>query len=162
MKKLLIGLAMVAFIAASCDGPSQAASITYPSPTGYVVDDAHILSDATKTQLEAKLAQFEKDSSDEVAVVTVDSLQGVSVEEYSIHLAELWKVGKKTSDNGVIFLIAKTDRKVRIEVGKGLEEKLNDSKVGRILDDAVLPSLHTNDWSGGVTKGVDAIINVIK
>lgn len=139
----------------------QAAYVEYPNPTGYVVDAAELLSPVVEADLEAKLTNFATETTNEVAVVTVKSLNGLSIEDYSIHLAELWKVGQKVTDNGVIFLTALEDRKVRIEVGKGLEAILTDAKTGKILDDYVVPQFKNNQWSEGITSGVEALQTII-
>lgn len=136
------------------------AKSTYPEPTGYVVDTADIISPEIETQLTEKLKV--EDSTAQIAVVTVKTTGMESIEEYSIHLADQWKVGHKGADNGIIFLIASSDRKMRIEVGRGLEGDLNDAKTGAILKDVVTPYFKAGDWNGGVVAGVDEIIKVIK
>lgn len=127
-----------------------------PEATGYVVDNAGILKEETKQQLEAKLKAL--DPIAQVAVVTIKTYSPYADEkEYAIKLAEKWKPGYKGKDNGIIFLIVTEDRKVRIEVGRGLEGVINDAKAGRILDSTVVPFLKKNDWDGGILSGVDAI-----
>lgn len=131
-----------------------------PDPTAYVNDTANILSASVKTSLEAKLTDYAKGNNGEIAVLTVPSLGGLSIEEYGIRVAEKWKVGKYGQDNGEIFIIAVGDRKVRIETGSA--SKITDGQAAQILLNAVVPHLHTNDWDGGITAGVDAIINSTK
>ena len=134
---------------------SPKAEISYPEPIGYVVDTANVLSAETEATLTQILTEL--DSTAQVAVVTVETTQPQDEKQYAIELAERWKPGYEGKDNGVIFLIVTKDRKVRIEVGKGLESVLNDSKAGRILDDSVVPHLKNNDWDNGALSGVEAI-----
>lgn len=157
MKKLLILIASVAFIAASCNTTGPSASVHYPEPTGFVVDEADVITEATQIRLEKVLSDFERDTGNELAVVTVKSLGGLDIDSYSIHLAELWKVGKRGSDNGVIFLIAVEDRKVKIEVGRGLEAVITDAKAGQILDKSVVPNFKVGSWEEGILNGVEDI-----
>lgn len=137
------------------DTTQEANSISYPAPTGYVVDDAQVLNDLDEQYLTAQITTL-KDKA-EIAVVTVKTLGGLTVEEYSIKLAENWKVGNKDMDNGVIILIATQDRKVRIEVGHGLEGEINDATAGRILDTAMVPHLKNNEWAKALVAGVEGV-----
>lgn len=154
MKRLLFVIATVALIAAGCDATTT--QVTYPEPTGYVVDSANVLNGEAKAALEKQLSDYAK-SGGEIAVLTVESTSPLTIEEYGVNLGNKWKVGKKGLDNGAILIIATQDRKVRIEVGSGAEGQLSDSKAGKILDDSVIPYLKTNDWNGGVVSGVNAI-----
>src|SRR2546430_4392626 len=95
----------------------------YPSPQGYVTDAAGVLDPSSKAQLESHLAEFERQTSNEIAVATVPSLEGETIETYAVELFKRWGVGKKGKDNGILLLVAPNDRKVRIEVGYGLEPK---------------------------------------
>lgn len=126
-----------------------------PEATGYVVDESGILKPGTKTIIEEQLKAL--DSVAQVAVVTVKTTQPLDEKQYAIKLAEKWKVGYEGKDNGIIFLIVTEDRKVRIEVGRGLEGVINDAKAGKILDTAVVAFLKKNDWEGGILSGVTAI-----
>ena len=127
-----------------------------PEATGYVVDQSGILSAEAKAKIEAILKALDQKA--QVAVVTIKTYSPYADEkEYAIKLAEKWKVGYEGKDNGIIFLVVTEDRKVRIEVGRGLEGVINDAKAGRILDEAVVPFLKKNDWEGGITSGVESI-----
>ena len=119
---------------------------TFPDPQGYVSDFAGLLSAQGKEQIEGQLSQLEKDTTAEVAVVTVKSLEDSTIEDYASRLFEKWGIGKEGKDNGVLFIIASEDRKVRIEVGYGLEPVLTDSRAGRILDKDVVPFLKKNEY----------------
>ena len=131
---------------------------TYPEPTGYVVDQAGILSEATKQQIAQQATALAQGTGPEIAVVTLSSIAPESIESYGIHLADRWKVGKRGLDNGVILLVAVQERKVRIEVGRGAEAVLTDAEAGRILASDVVPHLKRGDWDGGVLAGTQAIV----
>ncbi|HOW88026.1 MAG TPA: TPM domain-containing protein [Candidatus Omnitrophota bacterium] len=129
-----------------------------PRPDGYVTDRAGLLSPSTKAELETTLRNFETKTSNQVVVAVFPSLEGDSLEDFSIRLAETWKVGQKGRDNGVIFLIFKNDRKIRIEVGYGLEGVFPDALAGQIISQVVAPHFRKGDYEAGITAGVDAIM----
>ncbi len=136
-------------------------ALTFPQPEGYVNDFADVINQQDQQQLEKKLQQFEEDTTMEIAVVTVDSLQGTTIEEYAVRMFEDWKIGKEDEDNGILFLTALSERDVRIEVGYGLEARLNDAKAGRILDNSVLPHFKDDDYSEGIVEGTNSIISAL-
>jgi len=140
---------------------SPAGARDVPFLSGRVVDDAGILSSEAKTRLEQKLAEIETQTTAQVAVLTIPSLDGESLEDYSLRVASTWKLGQKGKDNGVLLLIAKDDRKMRIEVGYGLEPTLTDALSGRILDNLLRPKFRAGDYDGGIEEGVDAIAKVL-
>ncbi len=123
-----------------------------PSYEGYVTDQAKLFSPAEKVQLEQVLTQIEENTTAEVAIVTVENLEGLAIEDYSIQLAEQWKVGKKDTDNGLIILIAPNERKYRIEVGYGLEGTLPDSLVGRLGREILVPAFKEQKYGAGVLE----------
>lgn len=125
---------------------------------GYVTDRAGLLSPSAKAELETLLRAFEEKTSNQVVVATFPSLEGDSLEDFSIRLAEAWKAGQKRRDNGVIFLIFKNDRKIRIEVGYGLEGVLTDALSGQIISQVVAPYFRKGDYEGGIMAGTDAIM----
>jgi len=137
-------------------------ALEFPEPVGYVNDFANILSPGTKQALERQLAQLEESSSIEIAVVTIESLEGTTVEDYAVRLFEAWRIGKKNKDNGLLFLVAPSEHQVRIEVGYGLEPVLTDAQAGRILDNFVLPEFRKGDYNKGISEGVAAIIKVVR
>ena len=143
-------------------GVALAQEPNFPAYQGFVNDYAGLLSPAVKTQLEAKLTQLEKDTTAEVAVVTVKSLEGDDVDDYAVRLFEKWKIGKKDKNNGVLFLVALDERKMRIEVGYGLEPIITDGRAGRIRDNDVTPKFKQNDYDGGITAGVTSIEKYIR
>lgn len=126
-------------------------------PKGYVSDYAAMLSPQTRSGLENALALFERRTTNQLFVVTFPSLEGGSLEDFSIRLAEAWKPGTKDKDNGVIFLIFKDDRKMRIEVGYGLEGTLPDALAGQIIQQVVTPLFQQGDYERGILAGVQAI-----
>jgi len=133
----------------------------FPEPEGFVSDFAKILSSETKQELEQQLTQLEKDSTIEIAVVTVDSLGGTTIEDYAVRLFEEWRIGKEDEDNGVLLLIYPSDRKLRLDVGYGLEPLLTDSKAGRVIRNIITPEFKNENYDKGVTEGVAAIIKVV-
>jgi uncharacterized protein len=133
-----------------------------PYLAGRVNDYAGMLDDASRERVEGKLAQLEKATGAQVAVLTIDSLDGEPLEDYSLKVAETWKLGRKGKDNGALLLIVKNDRKMRIEVGYGLEATLTDALSSRILNNVVRPRFKAGDFAGGIEAGVDAIAGTLE
>jgi len=142
--------------------PLIAHALDVPKLQGYVNDYAEMMSAGTKSQLESELRAFEQSDSTQVVILTIPSLEGEVIEDFGIKVAESWKVGQKGKDNGIIFIVAKQDRKMRIEVGRGLEGKLTDLMAGRIIDLVVKPRFKRADYDGGFTAGVSAIIDATR
>lgn len=126
-----------------------------------VTDLTHTLSASDEQALEAKLAAWERDSGNQMAVLIVPSTKPEPIEAYSIRVAEAWKIGRKGQDNGVLFLIAKDDRKLRLEVGYGLEGVLTDATSNRIITETVAPYFRQNQFAAGINAGVDRVISVV-
>jgi uncharacterized protein len=141
--------------------PAAAAAKDVPYLSGRVVDEAGLLSAAAKEKIEGELAALERETGDQVAVLVVASLGGEPLEEYSVKVAQTWKLGQKGKDNGLLLLISRDDRKMRIEVGYGLEGQLTDLQSREILDDVIRPRFKEGDFDGGVERGVDAIVKVL-
>ncbi len=154
--KLLI-LTAVLILAATAYADEPA----YPARTGFVNDYAAILPSELESRLENLCIEVLQKCDATIAVALVSTLKDRTVEEYATGLYEAWGVGEAGQDRGVLLLLAVTDRKVRIEVGYGLEGLLNDGKVGAILDSYVVPSLRTDAWDEGVTRGVAALAQEI-
>ncbi len=127
-------------------------------PQSYVNDYADLLSGPARDQIESILADFEKNTSNQVVVAIFPSLDGGSLEDFSIRLAEKWKIGSKKNNNGVILLIFKNDRKVRIEVGYGLEGALPDILADQIIRNEIAPAFRQGNYDQGVISAVQAII----
>ncbi len=143
----------------------QAAAATardIPSLSARVNDYAAMLSPATRQQLESVLAALEKEESTQLAVLTIDSLQGENLEEFSLKVVEKWRLGQKGLDNGALLLIAKNDRKLRIEVGYGLEGVLTDLTSGRIIRNIITPQFKNGNFDQGVIDGVSAMIAAVR
>jgi uncharacterized protein len=131
---------------------------TFPPLTGRVVDDAHVLSPEVQADLTAKLAALEAKTGRQLVVVTLPSLQGYDIEDYGYQLGRAWGIGQKDKDTGVLFIVAPSERKVRIEVGYGLEPVLTDALSSVILQEQVLPKFRSGDIAGGVIAGTDALV----
>ena len=134
------------------------AAPTFPALTGRVVDDAHILSEPTKAALTQKLAALEQKTSRQLVVVTLPSLQGYEISDYGYQLGRHWGIGQKTLNNGALFIIAPNEKRVRIEVGYGLEPILTDAFSSVIIQGQVLPRFRQGDFNGGVVAGTDALV----
>jgi uncharacterized protein len=141
---------------------SPALALDVPPLKGHVNDYAGMLSPQVLQELEARLTAFEQSDSTQLVVLTIPTLAGENLEEYSIKVAESWRIGQKSVDNGAILLIAKQERKVRIEVGRGLEGKLTDLTSGRIIRGDISPRFKAGDFDGGIAAGVTAIMAVVK
>jgi uncharacterized protein len=132
------------------------------TPGSYVNDYADMLSDAEERVLEARVLAFEASTTHEIAVVTVPDMGGDTVEHYAAELFEKWGIGNKDKDNGILFLIARDEHKVRIEVGYGLEETLPDSVAASILSNDVTPHFKQGDFGVGIESGVESIMKAIQ
>ena len=151
------GLAMTILFASSAfalDIPAQ--------PDGYVTDRAGLLSAPVRTKLEQRLADFERETSNQLLVATFPSLEGDSLEDFSIRLAEKWQAGQQSRNNGIIFLIFPKDHQMRIEVGYGLEGALPDALAGQILNRIVTPHFQAGHFDEGVLEGVTAIQKAVR
>ena len=138
-----------------------AQSLTFPQLTGRVVDEAGILDAATREKLEKLSADLEAKSTDQLVVVTLKSLQGTSIEDYGYQLGRQWQIGQKDKNNGVLLIVAPNERKVRIEVGYGVEGTLTDALGSFIIQQAILPRFRTGDFAGGITRGAEDIVQVL-
>jgi uncharacterized protein len=138
-----------------------ALALTFPPLTGRVVDQAGIIDAQTRNTLETRLADLESKSGIQFVVATVKSLEGQEIEPYANLLFRDWKLGEKTKNNGVLLLVAPNERRVRIEVGYGLEGTLTDALSKIIITNAITPRFKAGDFSSGVSRGVDDIITVL-
>ncbi|WP_246299000.1 TPM domain-containing protein [Desulfolutivibrio sulfodismutans] len=137
-------------------------SLDVPPLRGRVNDMAGILSPDTVTRLESALAAFEASDSTQVVVLTVPSLEGDTIEGFSIKTAQKWGIGQKGKDNGALLVVSKGDREVRIEVGRGLEGSLTDALSGRIIDHVIVPEFKKGDFNAGVEQGVEKIMAAVR
>ena len=141
---------------------SPAAALDIPPLSGRIVDAAHLLPDDLAASLSAELEAHERRTGNQVAVLTLPSLQGEPLEEFSHRVATTWKLGQKGTDNGVLILVVPGDRKVRIEVGYGLEGTLTDARSSRIIREEMVPKFRAGDYAGGVAAGVKAVLGTIE
>jgi uncharacterized protein len=132
-----------------------------PALTGRVVDQANVISPAQRASLEGKLKALEDKSGIQLVVATIVSLEGQEIESYANQLFRAWRIGQEKKNNGVLFLIAPKDHKVRIEVGYGLEGTLTDATSKIIILNAVAPRFKAGDFDGGIARGVDDIVTTL-
>lgn len=140
--------------------PAQAAP-EFPALTGRVVDNAGLLPESDERALDTLLAQHERETSNQVVVVTVEDLQGYVIEDFGYRLGREWGIGQAERDNGALLIVAPKVRKVRIEVGYGLEGALTDAVSHNIIQTVMLPRFRQNDYAGGIRAGVDAMLAAI-
>jgi uncharacterized protein len=152
-------LPLVAWLCLVCACAAQ--TLTFPALTGRVVDDAGILDADTRTALTASLAALEQKTTDQLVVVTLKSLQGTSIEDYGYQLGRHWQIGQKDKNSGVLLIVAPNERKVRIEVGYGLEGALTDAVTRLIIENSIMPRFKVADYAGGIKRGVEDIIQVL-
>lgn len=161
LRNLFVFVALLLTVFAVADANAQDAVKPAQALTGRVVDAAGIIDPTARQQLTQKLADFEAKSSDQVVVVTVPSLNGEDIETYSNRLFRAWALGQKQENNGILLVVAPNDRKVRIEVGYGLEGTMTDALSSVIINGTIIPAFRTGDYSGGVVQGVDGILSVL-
>jgi uncharacterized protein len=151
-------LAVVAVLAVVCASLAQP---TFPPLTGRIVDQAGLLDAAARARLDAKLQDLEAKTTTQLVVVTLPSLDGYDIADYGYQLGRHWGIGQKGTNNGVLLIVAPNERRVRIEVGYGLEGTLTDAVSRLIIDHAILPRFRTKDFAGGIERGVDDIVQVL-
>lgn len=140
---------------------AASADVAVPPLTGRVVDQTATLSASDSDALTRRLKDLETRKGSQVAVLIVPTTQPETIEQFSIRVAEAWKIGRKKIDDGALLVVAKDDHKLRIEVGYGLEGALPDVTARRIIDEIIVPRFRTGDFAGGISDGVDRIIRVI-
>jgi uncharacterized protein len=155
------GLLTLMLLAVVLLAPLCALAQTFPALSGRVVDAANVLGAEQRASLEAKLKAYEDKTSDQVVVATVPSLEGSAIEDYANRLFRHWRLGQEGKDNGVLLLVAPNERKVRIEVGYGLEGALTDALSKVIIVTAVAPQFQRGDFAAGVNAGLDAILSIL-
>jgi uncharacterized protein len=149
-------------VAVAVGTASPAAAFDVPPLTGRIVDAAHLLPADVAASLSAELAGHEARTGNQVALLTLPSLEGEPLEEFSHRVATTWKLGQKGTDNGVLVLVVPGDRKVRIEVGYGLEGTLTDAKSSRIIREEMAPRFRDGDFAGGIAAGLRAVLGTIE
>ena len=161
LRTLAVLLAAV-FLLLPAGGPAAALALSVPPLTGRVNDTAGVLSPGTVQALEQSLAALEREESTQIVVLTIPGLEGESLEEYAVRVVEKWQPGQKGRDNGALLLIAIADRKIRIEVGYGLEGVLTDALAGRIIRTVVAPNFKAGNYDRGVVDGVAAMVAAVR
>jgi len=141
--------------------PALASEPKFPQLTGRVVDDAGVLNTSTQSELTDMLAAHERATGEQVVVVTLDSLQGFSIEDYGYQLGRHWGIGQKGKNTGALLIVAPKEHKVRIEVGYGLEGTLTDAASRTIIERVILPSFKRGDFNAGVLGGTTSILRVL-
>ena len=154
----LTGLLAAASLVFSTAGLSQ---VAVPALSARVTDLTATLTAEQKSTLEQRLAAFEARKGSQVAVLMLPSTKPEEIEQYSIRVGEAWKIGRKGTDDGVILIVAKDDRRLRIEVGYGLEGVISDAVAKRVISETITPKFKTGDFYGGVSDGVDRIVKLI-
>lgn len=154
MRQILVMLSLLWLALA---GPAQAQQLP-ARPAGPVYDGANIISPTDEALLDARLRGYNQSTGRAIIVATVPSLDGEEIEPYAQDLAESWDIGGKESENGVLFLVAPNERRMRIAAARGVQERLTDIMSGRIIRDVITPRFKADDYSGGIVAGVDAII----
>ena len=158
----LIGaLILVAAISSRAEVAVPSGGVAVPPYSARVIDLTGTLSGSEVASIEAKLANLETQKGSQIAVLIVPTTAPEEIEQYSIRVADAWKAGRKDIDDGAILLVAKNDRRVRIEVGRGLEGAMPDAIANRIIDENITPRFKAGDFNGGVEAGVDKMIAVV-
>jgi len=139
---------------------SASAEVAVPPLKARVTDLTGTLSAQQLQDLESRLAAFERAKGSQIAVLMLPSTQPETIEEYSIRVADAWKIGRARVDDGVILVVAKDDRKLRVEVGRGLEGAIPDAVAKRIVSDVIAPHFRSGDFYGGVAAGTDAVMKL--
>ncbi len=157
-------LAVVAWLCltgAAMTQTSPAATLTFPVLSGRMVDDAGLLPAPNREALTQSLADLEAKTKDQLVVVTLKSLQGTALEDYGYQLGRKWGIGQKDKDSGVLLIVAAAERKVRIEVGYGLEGILTDAAMKVIIESSILPRFKAGDFPGGIRAGAAGIAQLL-
>jgi len=144
-----------------CWAGAAAADVPVPPLTGRVVDQTGTLSASDIASLTQKLQDLERRKGSQVAVLIVPTTQPETIEQFSIRVADAWKIGRRRIDDGALLVVAKNDRHLRIEVGYGLEGSLTDLTTKRIIDEAITPKFRAGDFAGGISAGIDRMVHLI-
>jgi len=164
LRAVLLGLLtnwmLPALVLSALVSPASAL-VTVPQLTGRVVDQTGTLSSGDIAELAGKLADLEKRKGSQIAVLIVPTTDGEPIEQFSLRVAEAWKIGRKKIDDGALLVVAKNDRRLRIEVGYGLEGALTDVTSKRIIDEDITPKFKEGDFAGGISAGIGRLIGLV-
>jgi uncharacterized protein len=158
MKKAYISMAVLVLVSLSF----QLFGVEIPYLTGRVNDNALILSEETQSLLSEMLKVHEEKTTNQVVVLTVPTLDGENIEDYAYRVFQEWQLGQKDKDNGILIVVVPNDRKMRIEVGYGLESIMTDLQAGRIIRDIMTPRFRDGDFNGGIIEGAQAVIATLE
>ena len=158
---VLFAFALAPRPAFAAQNPADAGMPPFPALTGPVVDDAHLLPEDTLNQLSQKLAAYSQANGTQLVVVTLPTLNGYPIEYYGYQLGRHWGIGQKGKNNGVLLIVDAGEKRMRIEVGYGLEGTLTDAQSVLIIHDVIAPHFRSGDYAGGITAGTDAILSVL-
>lgn len=161
-KALLLALLLLGGSGCEKAPPVVRDTSSFPALTGRVVDGADLLTPAQEAKLDAKAEALEKEVGPQYVIVTVPSLGGRPIEDYGVKLGRHWGIGHKGRDDGVLLIVAPTERKVRIEVGYGLERRVTDPFAGRVIREQALPSFKQDDFPEGIEAASDALISRLR
>ncbi|MBP5089586.1 TPM domain-containing protein, partial [Pseudomonas chlororaphis] len=157
MRVLRVGLVLLLWVFAI----TTQAELKFPALSGRVVDNAQMIEPAVRQQLTQELASHEQSTGEQVVVVTLPDLQGTSIEDFGYQLGRYWGIGQKDKNNGALLIVARDDRKLRIEVGYGLEDRLTDAQSSVIIHQVITPAFKTGNFSKGISDGVSAMLLVL-
>jgi uncharacterized protein len=161
MIRRALPLLLIILLLSGLSRPASAAEPSFPALSGRVVDAAQVIPDDVEARLAGKLAALEKQSGRQLVVVTLPDLQGYEIADYGYRLGRAWGIGDKTRDDGALLIVAPAERKLRIEVGYGLEGVLTDGYSSLIINRTIVPKFKAGDLPGGIEDGVDAIATQI-
>lgn len=161
MKRAFVGILVA--IALFGGGVVHAEAPIPPAPTGndYIVDNADVLTDQQENTLNQQLTDYEARTSTEIGILTVPSIENDYIENYSLNVARTWGIGQPGKNNGALLVVSVTDRKLRIEVGTGLEGDLTDSRAGQIIRNRITPKFKVGDYAAGIQSGIDGMMLAI-
>ncbi|MGZ0784940.1 TPM domain-containing protein [Pseudomonas saponiphila] len=157
MRLYKIGLVLLLWVFAV----TAQAELRFPALSGRVVDDAQMIEPSVRAQLTRQLQAHEQATGEQLVVVTLTDLQGASIEDYGYQLGRHWGIGQKDKNNGALLIVARDERKLRIEVGYGLEERLTDAQASVIINQVITPAFKTGQFSKGISDGVAAMLLVL-
>ncbi len=157
MRVLKVGLVLLLWVFAL----AAQAELKFPQLTGRVVDNAQMIEPAVREQLAQQLQAHEKATGEQLVVVTVADLQGTDIADFGYQLGRYWGIGQKDKNNGALLIVARDDRRLRIEVGYGLEDRLTDAQSSVIINQVITPSFKTGNFSKGISDGVAAMLVVL-
>ncbi|AJO77033.1 YgcG family protein [Pseudomonas sp. MRSN 12121] len=157
MRVLRVGLVLLLWVLAI----TAQAELKFPALSGRVVDNAQMIEPAVRQQLTQELASHEQATGEQVVVVTLPDLQGTSIEDFGYQLGRYWGIGQKDKNNGALLIVARDDRKLRIEVGYGLEDRLTDAQSAVIIHQVITPAFKAGNFSKGISDGVSAMLLVL-